>query len=750
MYRFQINAPTQVGESIGLIGSTPELGEWDVTKYVPLQTSPDRYPLWWADLHIDRLHGTSAISDPENKLEYKYIRLNADGSVEWEGWGWNRWVPIETDLPATVTIDDGQFGRIQPWPYGYFQTPVAKMPLPQGAQGLKIAVLGSSVALGCSAWLLRGWAWHLEQTLHQQGGHQLVNLSELGASVSTTIARFQQVVAPQQPDIVIISLSLGNEGLAYCPPHQRRAVQRRFESGLQQLVKMTQDLGARPMLGGVYPHGDYTPEQAWLLQDTHDRMLSWGVPVFDWLAALGDGNGRWKVGAELDLAHPNTEGHRLMYEAIDLNLFAIDKAQFTREKQHPRPIDEVSIYRNNRGLQVFSYPAQKRLRAVNASQQAYTIAPDWEELQAAIQSKAALLPGIYIAQNPPLGTHPSFAVRSDGSIETPVLIPPATELDYCSAFDLFAPNVSDVLFYDGQLALLKESDRALRMINEADCEYNVHPMWKEVRSALKAMPPGVYEDRLHPDVPFRTTIVGKDGLESRVKVPAKSSILFEYQCSLSERSRIALIPLGDRCAMRMMLYKMEYDGPAFPFDLTRTTNLGDIADIIATGFEDMWNPALLDYNAIEKRIYHRKWSGLSFAHEVEDTEDPVNDMSPVYGRMYVRYKARSDRFWYTIEHCDRLLFLRTGGTNRDSVLDLVDKLEAKCHGKPFNVLLASPQPSEEFTDIPHVLHYNLFFDPDRMYADVGHWLDCTKAMQTILESLGVSSKNLFWCPPNLG
>jgi hypothetical protein len=39
------------------------------------------------------------------------------------------------------------------------------------------------------------------------------------------------------------------------------------------------------------------------------------------------------------------------------------------------------------------------------------------------------------------------------------------------------------------------------------------------------------------------------------------------------------------------------------------------------------------------------------------------------------------------------------------------------------------------------------FNPDRMYDDLGHWMYCTSVMRGILESLGVSSKNLFWCPP---
>ncbi len=42
----------------------------------------------------------------------------------------------------------------------------------------------------------------------------------------------------------------------------------------------------------------------------------------------------------------------------------------------------------------------------------------------------------------------------------------------------------------------------------------------------------------------------------------------------------------------------------------------------------------------------------------------------------------------------------------------------------------------------------LEFNPDLMYDDLGHWMYCTEVMRGILDSIGVSSKNLFWCPPD--
>ncbi|MDX2228447.1 MAG: DUF1796 family putative cysteine peptidase [Leptolyngbyaceae cyanobacterium bins.349] len=745
MYRFQIKAVTQPGETIALVGSTLAMGSWDEAQRVPLQTRGDRYPLWWVDLEVSAMGAGASRDRPiESKVEYKYVKIGRDGQVMWEALGANRWVPIEPEPQPLVIVEDGEFGIIRPDPYGYLAAPPPQPSAPNHPAGLKIVVIGSSVALGCSAWLLRGWAWHLGQSLQQQYGHHLVNGSAVGANVGTTIARFAQMVAPEQPDVVIIALSLGNEGLAASPPQQYRAIQRRFENGLQQLLKLTQEIGARPVLGAVYPHGDYSLEHYRVLRDTHQRLLTWGVPVLDWLATVDDGKGRWQAGLSYDSAHPNAEGHYRMYTAIDPAIWHLPTGD-RGTQAHPPTGAERRLYQDAGGFLLSALP-QNGLRIVNTSSFPYTITPDWRAFQTAL--RAAQVPaGLYMA-TAKTGTVSSLFVRDDGQIHTVLTVPPATDLNFHPAFHFFAQTGSQVLFYDGHLGILKISDRRLYVINDSDHEYNIHPMWKDVRAALKAMPTGVYEDAAHPEAPFRTMMIGPDGLESRVKIPAQSVIGLDYQCSLAAIRRVAIIPLGDRCAVRMLLYKLEYDGPAFPFDLTRTTNLGDVADMVQNDFYDMWNPHWLHYNHEARRIYHRKWTGLSFAHEVEDSDDPVNDMTPVLERMRTRYSARAKRFWYTLQKCDKALFVRTGVCDRGSVMDLVYKLQMKCQGKQFRLLLISPQASDEFAQLPNVLHYNLEFNPDRMYEDLGHWQYCTEVMRGILDSLGISSQNLFWCPPN--
>ncbi len=740
MYRFQVNAHTQLGEQIVLVGTSPALGDWDTRNGIVLQSDPDRYPLWSAEVDLPASSGSV--------VDYKYLRRKPNGQEEWESWGENRWVPVETEsFLEPIVVDDGVIGFPYPEPYGYFETPVPKPLLPKSPQGLKVVVFGSSVALGCSAWLLRGWAWRLEQALHQRYGHQLVNRSLLGANVSQAIANLPQVLEEERPDIVILALSLGNEGFAKAFHSHFKSIQHQFERGLHQLVRRVQEFGAFPVLGSVYPHADYTPRHYPFLLETHERMLSWGVPVLNWLTDLDNGQGQWKTGLSFDVAHPNTEGQRVMYEAINLDIFNLNPASLTQKKQQLKA-QGLQIYSDQDGFQVVVPQQPHSLLVKNPSSHPYSMGATWPAIQNIFYGVAHLNPGLYVAKNTPLGTTPSFWVTAEGTLAKTVNIPPNADVDYQSVPQILADPASKVLFYDGQIGLVKCSDRHLYVLNETPHEYNVHPMWKDVRHALSALPAGVYEDAHHPDAPFRTLMIGQEGLESRIKVPGKTSLLFQYRCPLSELDRVALIPLGARCAARMLLYKMEYDGPAYPFDLTRTTNLGDVADIIANNFTDMWNPELLHYSHEARRIFHTKWTGLSFAHEVEDYDDPINNVFPVFERMKARYTKRSQRFWYTVKHCDKALFIRAGFTTRGYVIDIMHKLEDACEGKPFRLMLLSPQPSDEFADLPNVLHYPLDFNPDRMYEDLDYWQSCTKVMKNILTSLGISSQNLFWCPPN--
>lgn len=73
---FDLTATTVYGENIKVSGSIPALGSWDTDKAVAL--SADKYTssnhLWYVT--VDLPAGTS--------FQYKYIRVESDGTIQWE------------------------------------------------------------------------------------------------------------------------------------------------------------------------------------------------------------------------------------------------------------------------------------------------------------------------------------------------------------------------------------------------------------------------------------------------------------------------------------------------------------------------------------------------------------------------------------------------------------------------------------------------------------------------------------------
>jgi hypothetical protein len=199
----------------------------------------------------------------------------------------------------------------------------------------------------------------------------------------------------------------------------------------------------------------------------------------------------------------------------------------------------------------------------------------------------------------------------------------------------------------------------------------------------------------------------------------------------------------------MLLHKVEYDGPCYPFDLTRTTSLAEVADMVGTGFTEMWNQGCLHWSEENGRVYHTRWGGLSFAHEVEPGEDPQNNFNPVADRMRKRYSGRSARFDYACKHADKVMFMRTGCASRDEVGNLLCRIQERYPGLDASLLLISDQPSEEFSNMLGVSHVREHFNPDRMYEDMGYWMDCANRFRDILHQHGINEKTLYWCPSNL-
>ncbi|EJD37603.1 alpha-amylase-domain-containing protein [Auricularia subglabra TFB-10046 SS5] len=64
---------TAFGDTVMVVGSSPELGSWDPTMAIPLTTDEKTFPLWSA---------TSASTG--GSFEYKYLIKTASGEIQWE------------------------------------------------------------------------------------------------------------------------------------------------------------------------------------------------------------------------------------------------------------------------------------------------------------------------------------------------------------------------------------------------------------------------------------------------------------------------------------------------------------------------------------------------------------------------------------------------------------------------------------------------------------------------------------------
>ncbi|CAK0860750.1 unnamed protein product [Prorocentrum cordatum] len=202
---------------------------------------------------------------------------------------------------------------------------------PSGAPRLprRVLVLGSSVSTGEGATEQgRGWAallqaelrkapWGFEHWSRGKGGTHVEYWQDEGALLAERVADFA---------VVILSLSLGNEGLA----RQESAadierVARRYADGLRRIARRLRQAmhpQARLVLGGPYPHGDYKAGHLRAIQEVRQELLTWPEVdhVIDFLKpCVHDGRGHWHRGAWRDPGHPNDAGHRQMFQCVELH-----------------------------------------------------------------------------------------------------------------------------------------------------------------------------------------------------------------------------------------------------------------------------------------------------------------------------------------------------------------------------------------------------------------------------------------------
>jgi lysophospholipase L1-like esterase len=195
-------------------------------------------------------------------------------------------------------------------------------PIRTTAENRKVVFFGSSVCLGAGASLnpdgsYKGWAFRLSQRLAAKG-YVCVNKSIGGENTVDLLNRFYRDIVPENPDIVVIGLSLANEGLLVS---NQEGVYQQYLDNMYRLVNRCRQLGYRVIVAGAYPHNDYQATHYNYIKQINEELDASDIPYVNFLGAIEDGAGHWRAGMYADSGHPNDAGHEAMARAFSVSMF---------------------------------------------------------------------------------------------------------------------------------------------------------------------------------------------------------------------------------------------------------------------------------------------------------------------------------------------------------------------------------------------------------------------------------------------
>ncbi len=180
---------------------------------------------------------------------------------------------------------------------------------------LKIAIIGSSVANGGGTKDGNGWANMLGKILKQRNW-EYVNKSINGNNTRDVLSRLDTDLFPEKPDVAIIGLSLGNEGIRNGP-----GAYFMFRRNIKKIIQLLRKHGIVPMVTNCYPHKKYNAVNYAYVKKFNEELDRWPVISFDFMGSIDDGTGKWIEGYSTDDAHPNNKGHKEMLLSIPPRVF---------------------------------------------------------------------------------------------------------------------------------------------------------------------------------------------------------------------------------------------------------------------------------------------------------------------------------------------------------------------------------------------------------------------------------------------
>lgn len=191
------------------------------------------------------------------------------------------------------------------------------------------------------------------------------NVSIAGNNAAALRARFAADVAAQNPEYVLLALSMGNEGLAETSDPDN--VMTTYRDGMLDLIQKSRNIGAVPVIGLVYPKNTYTLQKYDYVRRMNLLMNTWGVPAINLLGATDDGRGRWARGFFYDEGHPNTPGHEEMSLAIPPTLFPAIESGKTAVPSFPSGNGFLRLTRDASQPAPVAFTPGDRMHAFNTS-----------------------------------------------------------------------------------------------------------------------------------------------------------------------------------------------------------------------------------------------------------------------------------------------------------------------------------------------------------------------------------------------
>lgn len=227
----------------------------------------------------------------------------------------------------------------------------------------RIVLIGSSSAQGNGvADYTTSSFWALLKAKLEPKGYEVLNRGFSADDTSKGLERFYRDVITANPDYVIISFTLGNEGITNTGV-DKYVIYKQFKDNILKMCYLTKQMGAVPIVMTQAPTKSFTKEIYNYAQKFNSELEALSVHAVDWSGAVDamSGDGKPILSIMYDNVHYNEAAHVEIANAFPPTLF--DRSHFetgsylTTQKgyiNYNTPISQTPIYYDTTDITTFT------------------------------------------------------------------------------------------------------------------------------------------------------------------------------------------------------------------------------------------------------------------------------------------------------------------------------------------------------------------------------------------------------------